>query len=623
MNKYIAILSVGPVQGFIASARKSRDLWSGSWLLSEISKAGAKSLKEQGATLIFPAISKEDENKLEKNSEFSVGNKLQAVIEAETPEELTQLLENTTKAIKARFADEVQAVRSQLSDNEIRTDIWKSQEKDYVEVQYAWVQLESDYKKAVEKASRLLASRKATRDFLINNPDPYQREFMLPKSSLDGIRETVLPESKNPKSKQSKQDDKKLKPRTRAKLALSDSEQLDCVGIIKRLGFEEKSEQFTPFSRICADSWIEKLVKDEEDLTKITNHYKELIDNTKGSDITIATRVAGNKDTDKKSIYKNFAYDGEYLYKSRIEASINKWKGNDDAMADELDLLKQILKPLWKKYGQPQTYGVMLLADGDKMGELIDEAKDLQKHQEITTALSKFAESVRGIMQKSRGHCIYAGGDDVLGLVPLDKAYKCADELRTSFSKELKEVSDKLKVATPTLSVGLAICHNMTPFAVIRDYAKQAESHAKGDHCPIDERRNALGIVLSVRSGADTKLRLRWDDASAHEALDKWVNCYNDNKLPSKVAYAIRDIDLHTKEIAKDDNDLHTKIQTAEVKRMLDQSRTEKGKEIDKELIKDLSDRAKDIGLEELANELIVARWLSAKTGQDLGKVGE
>ena len=34
-------IHIGPVQEFIATARRSRDLWFGSWLLSELSKASA------------------------------------------------------------------------------------------------------------------------------------------------------------------------------------------------------------------------------------------------------------------------------------------------------------------------------------------------------------------------------------------------------------------------------------------------------------------------------------------------------------------------------------------------------------------------------------------------------
>lgn len=47
MSDYIVIISIGPVQSMIASARKSRDLWSGSWLLSELAKACAISLKKR------------------------------------------------------------------------------------------------------------------------------------------------------------------------------------------------------------------------------------------------------------------------------------------------------------------------------------------------------------------------------------------------------------------------------------------------------------------------------------------------------------------------------------------------------------------------------------------------
>ena len=36
---YLVNIAIGPVQEFIASARRSRDMWFGSWLLSELSKA--------------------------------------------------------------------------------------------------------------------------------------------------------------------------------------------------------------------------------------------------------------------------------------------------------------------------------------------------------------------------------------------------------------------------------------------------------------------------------------------------------------------------------------------------------------------------------------------------------
>ena len=57
---YLVAIAIGPVQDFIAAARRCRDLWYGSWLLSEISKAAALELQERGANLIFPAPEQDD-----------------------------------------------------------------------------------------------------------------------------------------------------------------------------------------------------------------------------------------------------------------------------------------------------------------------------------------------------------------------------------------------------------------------------------------------------------------------------------------------------------------------------------------------------------------------------------
>lgn len=45
---------IGPVQDFIAQARSTRDLWSGSYLLSWLVAAGIRKLKTEGGSLIFP-----------------------------------------------------------------------------------------------------------------------------------------------------------------------------------------------------------------------------------------------------------------------------------------------------------------------------------------------------------------------------------------------------------------------------------------------------------------------------------------------------------------------------------------------------------------------------------------
>ena len=141
MTEYVVILSVGPVQSMIAAARKSRDLWSGSALLSELAKACALSLKNNGAELIFPAIAADDSKSLEKNSDFSVGNKIQVCIKAENELQLRELINQAKDATRQRFLDEAAEVYKELQPSEIRTQIWQSQVNDYVEIQAAWAKI--------------------------------------------------------------------------------------------------------------------------------------------------------------------------------------------------------------------------------------------------------------------------------------------------------------------------------------------------------------------------------------------------------------------------------------------------------------------------------------------------
>lgn len=617
MNQYVVILSVGPVQGFIAAARRSRDLWSGSWLLSELAKACAKNLFDDKAELIFPATTKPADD-LKDNSEFSVGNKIQVVVNATTAKEVADIVDRAKQAVQDRFQREADSVMMNLPKDGIRQEIWTKQIPDYVEVQAAWAQFHNDdYNVACDKAGALLAARKATRDFQPSSAkSASDTNFMLPKSSLDGARETVLSKDFNRQSEMAR------------KLSLSEGEQLDSAGVIKRLG--GKVDQFTPYTRIAAHEWIEGLEDDEVQM--LYGAYEALVG------LELATRVRGNKD-----YYAKFPYDGQYLYSFRIDAALQKYKSDDKALA-VIKNLQNTLKPLWRKYGDPCRYSALLLADGDRMGELLDKATTKEAHKKITQALSNFANSVEETMREFSGHRIYAGGDDVLGFVPLHRAYDCAKALAERFESALANVAKELNAQNPTLSVGLAITHINTPLGYIRSLAQRAEKMAKGDQVSDkSQQRNALGITLAVRSGSTTDLRLRWDDEKAHKAFHDWMEYYTNNLLTSRIAYDTREVHLRTNFLVKDTEDeLLKNIRAAEFRRMLEHACDKDGVllknkieknvlredenscpiKIGKIVIEKLYQRLEDLNhLDDLATELIIARWLSAKTQKDLGRV--
>jgi CRISPR-associated protein Cmr2 len=55
MNRTLLKLQIGPVQDFIAQARSTRDLWSGSYLLSWLLAAGLRKLTSGLASFGLPS----------------------------------------------------------------------------------------------------------------------------------------------------------------------------------------------------------------------------------------------------------------------------------------------------------------------------------------------------------------------------------------------------------------------------------------------------------------------------------------------------------------------------------------------------------------------------------------
>ncbi len=95
---HLIIVHIGPVQEFIAAARRSRDLWFGSWLLSELSKAVAAKLADEAGgveQLLFPAPTERTE--LDPDSSFNVANKVVSIL-PEVPATLDGMLRTTVQA---------------------------------------------------------------------------------------------------------------------------------------------------------------------------------------------------------------------------------------------------------------------------------------------------------------------------------------------------------------------------------------------------------------------------------------------------------------------------------------------------------------------------------------------
>ena len=607
MARFLVTLSLGPVQSLIGAARRTRDLWCGSWLLSEAARAAAHCLHERHpGCLIFPCPDDpaSDLDPQDKPGDAAnIANILRAEVDLPDAEAARALCDEAKAAAVARLTAIGESARRELDrmGRPLRLDIWRVQIGELLEGLAAWVPIPFDsdggYAQASRRLGGALAARKATRDFPACKPPPTSG---LPKSSLDGAFETVLPVWP-------------VGDRARRKLGLSDGEQLDALGVIKRLAGD--SEQFTAWPRIAADSWIRRLTDDQRH--RLCDAYEALVG------LDLATRVRGNV-----GIYQVLPFDALMLYPFRLDNALSGEPAGTEHR-EALEGLKGCIGQLRREkavdglpVGEPVPYAAILKADGDRMGALLARAESAKRSRQISRALHGFASRVREIVREHRGHAIYAGGDDVLALVPLARVAGCSRALADAFAESLAGIAADMgtpPAECPTLSVGLAIGHVMEPMAALRARADRVELAAKGDATKTP--RNALAIALGIRSGAEVPWRAPWTDDPAFDALARLTDAFRNELLPSRVAYDLRAIDLRLAWLREDDGETSRGMRAAEVERLLDRGRGEGGgKRIPADLRGLILERFAAQPLNELADTLIIARWLAARAAGDLGE---
>ncbi|MHA2000146.1 MAG: type III-B CRISPR-associated protein Cas10/Cmr2, partial [Promethearchaeota archaeon] len=217
-TRSLLAITTGNVQDFISAARRTRDLWFGSFLISEISKVIAKIIAENGGTLIFPALEKGSDD-LEPGhgpGAFNVSNIILAEIpEGTNPEEIKNQACNKAKNMLKNQVDDLP------DSGAINQNLWDAQVDDLLHFYAAWLPLENedDWASSRARLMQLLAARKATREF-----KQHQGKSHVPKCSLCGARESVLA-----------QDNESMqKMMSSIAFRMKKGEQLCALGLLKR-----------------------------------------------------------------------------------------------------------------------------------------------------------------------------------------------------------------------------------------------------------------------------------------------------------------------------------------------------------------------------------------------------
>lgn len=592
-------IAVGPVQDFIASARKTRDLWFGSHILSEISKTVAFAIYDRpdvNPELIFPYLRDQEQggaDSVRTDETFSVANKILAKVETDDP----ALLAANLKAVaQRRWLEYAQSVQGKIP-NALNVEIWNDQIHDVIEFYAAWTPLENggdqeSYSIARRRVDWLLDGRKALRDF-----GPAHGLAKVPKSSLDGARESVLRAGELPGP-------------VRKQLNLQKEEQLDAVGVVKRLGGDPG--QYPSVTRVAVDAWVRLVEQRAAREPKI----REAFDAIKSVAKSTQVRLRGYP------YYDAFPFDGSLLYQSRVPSLVEEGSLTEDQRDEVLGHLLTLYRDT--SILEPTPYLAFIAADGDRMGGTISELSEMRAHQEFSRQLSAFAAQAREIVGAHRGVLVYSGGDDVLAFAPVDQCLSLARQLHDAFTNAMRSHSALQRAGAdkaPTLSVGVAIGHCLEPLEDLRTMASAAEKYAKdpnrAQQQPDEPTRNALAVRFQARSGGSAiELRGQWSEDPETDLdfeLQRWIRRFSRGDISGQTAYDLDRLALAYGERTGENAESIARLLSADCRRLVTKKRTDKGAPMAEVLVEELIAQATSASsLRRLAAKLILAHRLAS-----------
>lgn len=477
-------LQIGPVQDFIAQARSTRDLWSGSYLLSSLIAAGARQVNKSGGNLIFPnsekqpllkdpsswmTMPKEDQKELLTPN---LPNLFVAELESDSPSPVAHEVEQAIRDEWHRIAEECfsELHEKGILDQNVRED-FLAQAQAFLSIAWQITPLQNEYSADYTNNGRHLDAVRQVRHF---HPNPITR--MGEKDSLSGRDHAFVGGTEFKKEMANRNDEYRG--------LFKHSDHLSAIALIKRvwhLAYLKKVHKLRTSSEeleICSTRAIAARTNERDD--------DENTDAATGEKYLAA-----------------IAFDGD---------SIGKW-----------------IK------GDPLPPGTCLKAH----------------HSNFSAALSDFAlGKARSIVEGHDGFLIYAGGDDVLALVPADAALEAAEELRLAF----KQSTDKTPSINekPDASAGIAIAHFKSPLQDLVQEAQRAEKRAK-----TTVGKPAFSITLMKRSGEISEWGAKWD-SQAIQLYNIIFKALCDGSLskrfPHRIIQLLTPYLTYSSELAKDSN---------------------------------------------------------------------
>jgi len=471
------IVSLGPVQGFVAQARRTRDLWAGSFLLSWLTGQAMSAVVSGGGRIVIPNVEADpmflaitDPKEDRTPGIGSLPNLFTARVPTDFDPQTcrTAVLDAWTKLGEAVWTAYVAPVATAASGGETALQaLWDAQMAGFWDV--VWVMAPSTADATTGKtaadvgpphARHWLAMRKAWRSHL--PPD----ETTVPGREQGGDHCQMMGDwlevsgyvRSIPDEKQRQADFwEALRNTTKTNqtdsdtLELAEGERLSAIALVKRLfpildkatlketigwvpaGSRDRIRQWPSTRAMAAVPWLmeaETYKDPAEAFARAVSEHAPLYRNT------VAERNA------YLHLGRTFGalgeLDGGLFFRTALENPRDfaiKTKSRDHTEAEGIrkallcahDALMDAI-PITP----PSPYYAILLMDGDSAGSLIQDT-DACGPDAASALFAAFTQQVPDIVQKHVGACIYAGGDDVLAMLPLTSVLDCARDLREAY----------------------------------------------------------------------------------------------------------------------------------------------------------------------------------------------
>ena len=503
-NQYLFLFTIGPVQSFIAQARKTRDLYAGSQIISELTDAAMAGVSEQNDanSFVYPdkaSGSKPNRFLAKVNTDDiqAFGVTIETVVRTKWAQLATKsfhlagLSKNLPILDKAFIAD--LSKRSCLKLIARQSTIAARQISEFPDIYWAAIEYDgTEYASKLRKLKQLLVGVKNVRTFCQLDEVKGSR-----KCALDGQRTALFYRPVIDANGKEREPNFLSCEKQRVKKWIDPGEALSAVSLVKRY-CQKDHEGFPATAEIALMNLIDE--------KKWKKSYEKYFDG----------------EIDYQLFYK------ENLTEKNLQKQDIKKKTKGD--------LDEIIKAFGELTGEnPTKYYALLLFDGDDFGKLwsverLREGGSLEDFErKLAERLHNYAEKARGCLDRPKGKSIYAGGDDFLGFVNLNSLFDVMRELRVTFdefvSEPLKEHLNEGQAITFT--AGVAIAHYKTPLGEVLKKARTVEKKAKDV-----PGKDAYGIAVMKHSGETREGFLKFYVAGQTDTLSALKRVVGELKSP-------------------------------------------------------------------------------------------